>query len=64
MKDQYINPFDDERHQFLVLVNDSHQHSFWPEFRPVPQGWNIVFGPETKAECSAYIDNNWHDIRA
>ncbi|MDC0611225.1 MbtH family protein [Vibrio sp.] len=64
MKDQYINPFDDERYQFFVLVNIKNQHSLWPDFRPIPAGWTVSFGPAPKVECSDYIEKNWLDIRA
>ena len=64
MKDQYINPFDDEKHQFLVLINTQHQYSLWPNFAPVPPGWTAVYGPEIKAQCSQYIDQHWSDIRS
>ena len=40
------NPFDDPSAKFFVLVNQEGQHSLWPEFRPAPQGWQAVYGPE------------------
>lgn len=33
------NPFDREDGVFLVLVNEQGQHSLWPSFAPVPDGW-------------------------
>lgn len=56
------NPFDDDDAMFRVLVNEANQHSLWPEFADVPQGWVAVFGPATKAECSDYVTEHWLDI--
>jgi len=57
------NPFDDESGKFLVLVNDENQHSLWPVFAAVPDGWKVVFGEAMRAECIAYIEENWTDMR-
>lgn len=57
------NPFDDEDGQFYVLVNDEDQHSLWPTFAPVPDGWRIVFGSERRGKCVEYVDQNWTDMR-
>lgn len=58
-----MNPFDDEGLRFLVLVNAEGQHSLWPEFSPVPQGWRSVFGASSRQECVDYIERTWLDIR-
>jgi MbtH protein len=57
------NPFDDENGTFFVLVNDEGQHSLWPSFADVPEGWNVVFGEEARAACMDYIETNWTDMR-
>lgn len=57
------NPFDDEDGTFYVLINDEEQHSLWPTFAPVPAGWTVAFGENTRAQCLAYVDENWADIR-
>jgi len=57
------NPFDDQDGIFLVLVNDENQHSLWPEFAAVPQGWTQVFGPEKRQGCIEYVETNWTDMR-
>lgn len=57
------NPFDDENGTFLVLVNDEGQHSLWPEFAEVPDGWRVVFGPDRRAACTTYVEVNWTDMR-
>jgi len=41
------NPFEDPDVQYLVLVNDEGQHSLWPVFAAVPDGWHTTHG------CSA-----------
>ncbi|CAJ1500798.1 MbtH family protein [[Mycobacterium] burgundiense] len=57
------NPFDDDNATFLVLINDEEQHSLWPSFADVPAGWRSVFGESTRAQCLAYIEAHWADIR-
>ncbi|MFC4587074.1 MbtH family protein [Sphaerisporangium corydalis] len=57
------NPFDDEDGRFLVLVNDEDQHSLWPAFIEVPDGWAIVHGEEDRKSCLDYIERNWVDMR-
>ncbi|MEU4353669.1 MbtH family protein [Streptomyces virginiae] len=57
------NPFDDENGTFLVLVNDEGQHSLWPSFQTVPDGWQQVFGPGGRSDAAAYIEASWTDLR-
>lgn len=57
------NPFDDESGVFLVLVNDEGQYSLWPDFIDVPPGWKQVGPTGSRDECSAWIDENWTDMR-
>lgn len=57
------NPFENENFIFIVLVNEENQHALWPEFIPVPDGWERVFGPKSRAECLNYIEENWVDIK-
>ena len=57
------NPFDNENGTFLVLVNDEGQHSLWPAFAEIPDGWTTVRGEGTRQECLAYIEENWTDMR-
>ncbi|MER5600609.1 MbtH family protein [Streptomyces sp. NPDC002265] len=57
------NPFEDQDGTFLVLVNDENQHSLWPQFADVPDGWNVVHGPDTHAACLEYVERNWTDMR-
>jgi MbtH protein len=57
------NPFDDDTGVFSVLVNDEDQHSLWPAFADVPAGWRVVFGTDTRANCLAYVEQHWTDMR-
>jgi MbtH protein len=57
------NPFDDEDGRFLVLTNEEGQHSLWPSFVAVPEGWTRVFGEETRQACLDYVEQHWTDLR-
>lgn len=57
------NPFENESITFLVLVNAENQHSLWPEFMVVPDGWEVVCGPASRKDCVQYIEENWKDIK-
>lgn len=63
MSDQHTNPFDDERHQFFALRNAAGQYSLWPTFSAVPEGWTIMFGPDTRSSCLDHIEQHWTDLR-
>lgn len=58
-----VNPFDDDKGSFFVLINDEEQHSLWPAFADVPVGWRVVYGEADRAACMDYIEQNWADIR-
>jgi len=55
--------FDREDTQFLVVINGEQQYSIWPEFKAVPQRWSAVGVAASRAECLAYIEANWTDMR-
>jgi uncharacterized protein YbdZ (MbtH family) len=57
------NPFEDEDGIFHVLVNDEGQHSLWPAFVQVPDGWKVVHKSDTRAACLAYVEKTWTDMR-
>jgi MbtH protein len=63
MSNEQINPFDNTSYDFLVLINSEEQYSLWPNIRPAPSGWNVVFGPENRTLCERYVEQNWTDIR-
>jgi MbtH protein len=57
------NPFEDNDGTFLVLVNDEGQHSLWPEFADVPEGWTVAFGPDNRQAALDYVEREWTDMR-
>jgi MbtH protein len=57
------NPFEDENGVYHVLINDEGQHSLWPSFIDVPQGWTIVHKADSRSACLEFINRNWTDMR-
>ncbi|MCO1334529.1 MbtH family protein [Microbulbifer sp. OS29] len=62
MQSEYQNPFDDEKHLFFVLKNNRGQHSLWPEFAGIPEGWETIYGPQARGFCIAYVEENWKGL--
>ena len=58
-----VNPFDDDEGQFFVLKNQEGQHSLWPTFAEVPDGWHIVHEEDSREACLKYIETHWTDMR-
>ena len=57
------NPFEDEKGDYLVLINDEEQYSLWPAYLDVPQGWHVT-GPRGERQvCLDWIDRTWTDMR-
>jgi MbtH protein len=48
---------------FVVLVNGELQYSIWPSGKAVPEGWSRVGDAGSKAECLAYVEAHWSDLR-
>lgn len=57
------NPFDDPEGTFSVLVNAEGQHSLWPAFAEVPDGWTAALQGATHEEAEAYVEEHWTDLR-
>jgi MbtH protein len=57
------NPFEDPDAKYFVLINDEGQHSLWPIFADVPDGWEVIFGEDGRQECLDFIEKNWTDMR-
>jgi MbtH protein len=55
--------FDDDQAQFEVVVNDEEQYSIWPADREPPAGWRKAGKQGLKADCLAYINEVWTDMR-
>jgi MbtH protein len=49
--------------EYLVVVNDEEQYSIWFAGRDIPGGWRAEGKRGMKAECIAYIDEVWTDMR-
>jgi MbtH protein len=63
VEDKVTNPFDDENGMYHVLINAEGQHSLWPSFIDVPEGWTIIHKSDNRAACLEFIDKNWTDMR-
>jgi MbtH protein len=48
---------------YQVVVNDEGQYSIWPVGRENPVGWNDAGFQGLKADCLAYIERVWTDLR-
>ena len=48
---------------YEVVVNHEEQYSIWPADRELPLGWNKAGKSGSKAECLAYIEEVWTDMR-
>jgi MbtH protein len=57
------NPFDNPDGSFFALVNDEGQHSLWPAYIDIPDGWQVVFGQDGRQACLDYINEHWTDMR-
>jgi len=56
--------WDDEAATFKVVINDEEQYSIWPAYKSkIPGGWREVGKEGLKAECLAYIETHWTDMR-
>jgi len=62
-EDDVTNPFEDENGVYHVLVNDEGQHSLWPSFIAVPQGWTIIHKSDSRTACLDFINKHWTDMR-
>lgn len=48
---------------YAVVVNHEEQYSIWPADRELPLGWRNAGKSGPKAECLAYIEEVWTDMR-
>ncbi len=48
---------------YKVVVNHEEQYSIWPADRENALGWTDAGKSGTKAECLAYIEEVWTDMR-
>lgn len=55
--------FDREDAVYKVLVNGEEQYSLWPVYKEVPTGWREAGKQGSKADCLAFVEANWTDMR-
>jgi MbtH protein len=48
---------------YRVVVNHEEQYSIWPVDREIPLGWRDAGKTGPKADCLAYINEVWTDMR-
>jgi MbtH protein len=60
---QMSDPSEHDNVEYLVVVNDERQYSIWPSYRELPAGWNAAGTRGSRAECLAWIEANWTDMR-
>ncbi|MFJ7747571.1 MbtH family protein [Peribacillus sp. NPDC097295] len=57
------NPFENENGTYKVLINEEGQHSLWPAFLDIPEGWSSIYGEESRKNCLEFINANWTDLQ-
>jgi MbtH protein len=58
-----VNEEEPDTTTYKVVVNHEEQYSIWPVDRENPLGWRDAGRSGTKAECLAYINEVWTDMR-
>lgn len=53
----------DDTTTYQVVKNHEEQYSIWPADRELPLGWTAVGKSGPKADCLAYINEVWTDMR-
>lgn len=53
----------DDTTTYKVVVNDEEQYSIWAADRDNPAGWRDAGKSGPKAECLAFIEEVWTDMR-
>jgi MbtH protein len=54
---------DEDNTTYKVVINHEEQYSIWPADRDNPLGWRDGGKQGKKAECLAWIDEVWTDMR-
>ncbi|MGW1073683.1 MbtH family protein [Streptomyces sp. NPDC002537] len=53
------SPFEDPgqgEESHLVLTNAAGEHSLWPAFADVPEGWTVVLPATGHSACLSYLE--------
>jgi MbtH protein len=53
----------DDSTTYKVVVNHEEQYSIWPADRDNAPGWRDAGKSGNRAECLAYIESVWTDMR-
>lgn len=54
---------EEDNQTYQVIMNSEEQYSLWLAEREVPLGWQKEGKSGSKAECLAYIEEVWTDMR-
>ena len=49
--------------RYAVVINHEEQYSIWPLEMDLPKNWKTVGTKGSLAQCSAYIEEVWTDMR-
>jgi MbtH protein len=63
VQENTMSDADENEPQYSVVMNAEEQYSIWPEGRELPSAWTAAGKSGTKAECLAYIEEVWIDMR-
>ncbi|WP_080517059.1 MbtH family protein [Allorhizobium ampelinum] len=58
-----MSAFSNPTKLYAVIVNEEGQHSLWLAEKPIPRGWRLQMGPDSRETCLQYVDSNWTDMR-
>lgn len=58
-----MNWDDEDLMVYKVVINHEEQYSIWPADKENPLGWRDAGKQGKKAECLAYIEEVWTDMR-
>ena len=52
---------DPETELYFVLIGRVGRCTVWPSATPLPDGWEVAFGPSTHAQCLEYAERHRQD---
>ena len=53
----------DDKRFYVILINHEEQYSLWPVWKAIPAGWRRAGFEGSYADCAAYVEANWTDMR-
>jgi len=57
------NPFEDDKSEYVVVINKEEQYSLWPAFKEIPSGWSATGTRGSRQVCLEWIEQVWTDMR-